>query len=166
MCVFAKQEMRTLIGTDLSLFTIFHVLLSLVGILAGLIAITGFLRGRILPTSNRVFLGSTALTSITGFFFPFRGMTPGIMIGIVCSVILACSLGARRRGALRTYIATVCFAEALNVVVLITQCFEKISVLHSLAPTGHEPIVAVLQLFSLMAFGIVALIAIRKVRLN
>jgi hypothetical protein len=87
--VFAKQEMRTLIGTDLSLFTIFHVLLSLVGILAGLIAITGFLRGRILSTSNRVFLGSTALTSITGFFFPFRGMTPGIMIGIVCSVMAA-----------------------------------------------------------------------------
>jgi hypothetical protein len=153
-------------GTALILFTIFHVLLSLVGILAGLIAITGFLRGRIAPTSNRVFLWTTGLTSITGFFFPFRGMTPGIMIGIVCSVTLACSLVARRRGAPRTYIATVCFAETLNVVVLITQCFEKISVLHSLAPTGHEPIVAVLQIFSLVAFGILALIAIKKVRLS
>ena len=64
-------------GTALILFTIFHVLLSLVGILAGLIAITGFLRGRILPTSNRVFLGSTALDLYYWILLPVSGDDPG-----------------------------------------------------------------------------------------
>lgn len=151
-------------GVPLAVFTILHVLISLVGILSGLIVIAEFLSGRIRSTANTLFLWTTAAISITGFFFPFHGITPGIIVGIVSLIVLACAVVARSRGASRTYIATACLAEALNVIVLVAQSFQKIPALHGYAPTGNEPVVAAAQLGSLLLFSVLAWMSIRKMK--
>jgi hypothetical protein len=57
-------------------FTFFHVLLSLVGIFSGFIAVFGMIAGKRLDGLTALFLVTTALTSITGFFFPFHKLLP------------------------------------------------------------------------------------------
>ena len=112
-------------GNALLLFTIFHVALSLIGIGAGAIAILGFLARQQYRFWNNLFLWTTGITCFTGFLFPFHGMTPGIIIGVVCLLTIAVAVFARRSSKPSAYIAAACFAEALNVIVLIAQMFEK-----------------------------------------
>jgi hypothetical protein len=90
-----------------------------------------------------LFLITTALTSITGFFFPFKGVTPGIVLGVLSLVILAVAVFALYGGRLgggwrRTYAITAMIALYLNVFVLVAQLFEHVPALHALAPTGTE----------------------------
>ena len=80
----------------LGAFTAFHVLLSLVGIGAGFVAIFGLIAGRWLNLWVQVFLWTTIFTSVTGFFFPYKGITPGIILGIISLVVLAISVFALR----------------------------------------------------------------------
>jgi hypothetical protein len=151
-------------GFTLIAFTAFHVAVSLIAIGAGGVAIFGFLRGRDYRFWSGVFLWSAAITVATGFLFPYNGITPGIVIGVVCLLALALAMFARRSGGFKTYIAAACLAEALNFIVLITQSFEKVPVLHRLAPTGKEPIVAGSQLIALFLFVALALAGIRRTR--
>jgi len=44
-----------------------------------------------------LFLVTTVATSDTGFFFPFKGFTPGIAIGIISLVVLSIAIVARYR---------------------------------------------------------------------
>src|SRR5271167_1883130 len=76
-------------------FTFFHVLLSLAGIFTGFIALFGMIAGKRLDGWNGIFLLTTALTSITGFFFPFHGVTPAIKLGVISLVVLAVAIPAR-----------------------------------------------------------------------
>ena len=151
-------------GTTLAAFTAFHVALGLIGIVSGLIVVLGFLSRRLSRFWNQLFLWTTALTAVTGCWIPFHGITPGIVIGVVCLLSLAVAVWARRRGSIYLYAAGVCFAEALNVIVLIAQSFQKIPALHRLAPTGHEASVAATQLSSLILFIALAWIGGRRLR--
>ena len=135
-------------GFGLIVFTVFHVAVSLAAIGSGGTATFGFLKDRNYPHWNGLFLGTSAITYVTGFLFPFHGLTPGIVIGVVCLLVLAVAAFARRGGRFKIYIAAVCFAEALNIIVLVAQSFEKVPVLHSVAPTGKEPVVAGSQLIA------------------
>ena len=77
-------------------FTLFHVALSLVGILSGLIVVFGLLAGKRLDGWTAVFLVTTVLTSLTGFLFPFHKFLPSHAVGIVSLLVLAStSLWAR-----------------------------------------------------------------------
>lgn len=148
--------------TGLQLFTVIHVVISLLGIGSGLIVLFGFLAGMRLRAWNTAFLASTITTSVTGFLFPFKGITPGILVGIVSLIVLALALVALRRHCARTYIASVSAAEFFNVLVLIVQVFEKVPALHRYAPKRNEPIVAVIQLIALVIFVGLALASIRR----
>ena len=53
-----------------------HVLLSLVGIFAGLVVVGGLMSGRRLDGWTGLFLVTTLLTNITGFGFPFPRSSP------------------------------------------------------------------------------------------
>lgn len=53
----------------LQAFTLFHVILSLIGIGAGLIVAFAFLSSKRLDGLTSVFLSTTVATSVTGFFF-------------------------------------------------------------------------------------------------
>jgi hypothetical protein len=149
-------------GTPMHTFTLIHVVLSLIGIASGLVVIYGFLTGMRLRLWNSLFLATTILTSVTGFFFPFKGITPGIVLGIVSLVILAIALLAASKGWTKTYIGTCSAAEFFNVLVLIVQSFQKIPALHAYAPKGTEPIVAICQGTAFAVFAVLALVAMRK----
>ena len=72
-----------MLGLSLSAFTTLHVIISLIAIVAGLVVMFGMLGSTTRPGLTAIFLLFTILTSVTGFMFPFDGMTPGIMIGIL-----------------------------------------------------------------------------------
>ena len=79
----------------LHIYTIIHVLISLVGIFTGLIVSFGMLAGKRLDSWTKWFLITTVLTSVTGFFFPFHGFTPAIGVGVISLLVLAIAIYAR-----------------------------------------------------------------------
>ena len=146
----------------MSTFTLIHVVISLIGIAAGLVVIYGFLEGKKLAGVNAVFLVMTILTSVTGFFFPFHGITPGIVVGVISLFMLAVAVVAWVKKWPKTYIVTSIVAEFFNVLVLIVQSFLKISALHALAPKGTEPVTNVVKVAALVLFVVVGFVAVRR----
>src|SRR5260370_19112290 len=78
----------------LSAFTLFHVALSLVGILSGFAVVAGFLNTKRGNGWTALFLATTALTSVTGFLFPFHKFMPSHAVGIVSLLVLAVTIPA------------------------------------------------------------------------
>src|ERR1700691_2287035 len=112
-----------ILGMTLSTFTLFHVVLSLVGIASGLIVVYGLLTGERLDTWTAIFLIFTVLTSVTGFLFPFTHLLPSHVVGILSLVVLAVAILARyafhlNRGWRLTYVVSAMVALYLNVFVL------------------------------------------------
>jgi len=155
--------------SNLSPFTKLHVVISLIGIVSGLVVMFGLLVGRRLNAWTALFLITTVLTSLTGFFFPFHGVTPAIVVGIISLIVLAVAIVARyaRRlaGAWRwIYVVTAMISLYLNVFVLIVQLFQKVPALKALAPTQSEPPFAVTQLVVLALFVLLTIIAAIRFR--
>jgi len=139
-----------MLGLSLSDFTLLHVVISLVGIAAGLIFFAALSAGRWLSLWNSLFLVFTILTSVTGFLFPPKPIGPPFIFGVVSLALLAVSLyallGARLSGGWRiAYLVTALLVQWLNMIVLVVQSFQKIPTLNALAPTGSEPPVLVGQ---------------------
>ncbi|MFZ0632176.1 MAG: hypothetical protein WA399_04140 [Acidobacteriaceae bacterium] len=158
-----------ILGMSLSAFTQLHVAISLIGIAAGFVVILGMLISRTLPLVTGLFLLATALTSITGFLFPYHGVTPGIVIGVLSCAVLVFALAARYVGHMAggwrsTWIVTAILAQYLNFFVLIVQSFEKVPALHALAPTQKEAPFKIVQLLVLILFVVLTILALRKFR--
>lgn len=151
-----------ILGMSTTTFTLVHVILSLIGIVTGLVAIFGFMTGQIWVSWNRIFLATTILTSVTGFLFPYAGVTPGIVVGVISLVVLALAMVAFTKRWLRTYLVAASLAEFLNVLVLIVQSFQKVPFLHAYAPKGSEPVVGITQGVALLVFIGMAVAAIRR----
>lgn len=148
-------------------YTNIHVAISLVAIVTGLIALFGLLGGRIFPTATGGFLIFTVLTSVTGFLFPFHGMTPAIIVGIISSVLLALAIAGiyvfNLVGPWRwIYVVTAVMALYLNCFVLVAQAFQKVPALHALAPKGNEPPFGIAQGVVLIAFLIAGYLSVRR----
>lgn len=153
----------------LSTFTFLHVAISLVGILSGLVVVCGMISGKRLDAWTRLFLATTVLTSVTGFFFPFKGFTPGIAIGILSLVVLALAIIGRYRRQLvggwrRTYAISAVIALYFNVFVLIVQLFEKLPTLTALAPHQSEPPFVFTQVIVMALFIGAGVAAVKKFR--
>jgi hypothetical protein len=151
----------------MGLFTLIHVLISLVGIATGFVALQGFIADQPRPCWNRWFLWTTALTSITGFFFPNSHLTPAIKVGILSLLILGVAIYARSGKGLaggwrKVYVITATFALYLNTFVLVAQLFQKVPALKALAPTGSEPPFAAAQGVVLIAFIVLGVLAVRR----
>ena len=132
-----------MLGLSLSAFTTLHVVISLIAIVAGLIVMFGMLGPYHAGGLTGLFLLVTILTSVTGFMFPFNGVTPGIVVGILSCILLAIACfalyGMKVSGLWRgIYAVTALFSLYLNVFVLVTQSFLKIPPLHAIAP-GNPP---------------------------
>lgn len=141
----------------LSAFTLFHVLLSLVGIGSGLAVFYGLLISKWFGRLNALFLTTTVATSVTGFLFPFHHFTPGIALGILSLIVLAVAIIALYRfhltgGWCKTYIISAAIALYFNVFVLIVQMFEKVPALKALAPTQSEAPFKIAQFVILVLF--------------
>jgi hypothetical protein len=145
------------LGIPLDLLLKIHVILSLIGVAAGLVSLYGLLNGRRLNGWTALFLATTVLTSTTGFPLPPFGFDPPRAVGILTLVLLAAAIAAlylfRLAGAWRRiYTVTAVAALYLNVFVGVTQAFQKLSFLQPLAPTQKEPPFLVAQLVVLVAF--------------
>ena len=158
-------------GLSLPTFTLLHVLLSVVGIAAGLIVMERLLRNRALGLSNTIFLTATILTSASGFLFPSRGpgVTPAQTLGVISLAVLAVAMLALYFGNLIgawrwIYVVTAVMALYFNVFVAVVQAFAKVGRLRMLAPTQTEPPFALTQAVVLLFFVIVVVIALRRFR--
>lgn len=156
-----------MLGMSLSTFTLLHVLISLIGVVAGLIAMVGWLKSDSSRIPTAIFLATTVLTSVTGFLFPFTKLLPSHIVGIISLVMLAFATfalyGRHLSGIWRpVYTVTAMLALYLNVFVLIIQSFLKIPLLNSWAPTQTEPPFLVVQgVVFLLVLLLTVLITIR-----
>jgi hypothetical protein len=141
----------------LTILTLTHVAISLVAIFSGFVVMFGLLGGKHLDGWTTFFLAATVATSLTGFFFPFRGVTPAFITGVVSLVVLAVAIFALYARTLagawrKTYVFSAVFALYLNVFVLVVQAFLKIPALKRIAPTQNDPPFKLTQLVVLVAF--------------
>ncbi len=158
-----------ILGLSTSAFTILHVILSLVGIGAGLIAVFGMIGAKLLRRWNAFFLVTTVLTSLTGFLFPFKGVTPGIVLGILSMLALLLAMvalyGRKLAGAWRgTYVINACLALYFNVFVLFAQLFAKVPALKAIAPTPSSPAFGITQLLVMAVFVVLTILAFKRFR--
>jgi len=131
-------------GMSTATFTQLHVIISLIGIGAGLLVMYGLIKGKRFDGATAIFLLTTVLTSITGFAFPNEHVTPGMIVGGISLVVLALAIVGRYvfhlGGPWRSiYVITAMIALYLNCFVLVVQLFEKVPALHAAAPTQKEP---------------------------
>jgi hypothetical protein len=159
------------LGMSLSTFTMLHVIISLIGVVSGLVVLSGLLGSKGMPSWTALFLVTTILTNATGFLFPFDKLLPSHIIAIISLVLLAIACfalyGMKLAGAWRwIYTLTALIALYLNVFVLVIQSFLKIGPLHALAPSvpPSEPPFAAVQGIILVFFVIAIIGAVRRFR--
>jgi hypothetical protein len=157
------------LGLSLSTFTSVHVVISLIGIVSGIIVMFGLLGSKRMSGWTGLFLLTTILTSVTGFLFPFTTLLPSHMVGILSLALLAIACialyGMKLSGAWRwIYVVTAMASLYLNIFVLIVQGFLKVDALRALAPTQTEPPFVAIQGIVLAFFVIVIIGASRRFR--
>jgi hypothetical protein len=155
-----------ILGMSTYVFTVVHVVISLIGIVTGLIVLFGMFGGNRMSGMTALFLLTTILTSVTGFLFPISGFTPAIGVGILSLVLLALALLGlyvfHLAGAWRwIYVITAVIALYFNVFVLVVQSFQKLAFLQALAPTQSEPPFQIAQGVVLLLFIIAGIVAVR-----
>lgn len=158
-----------ILGMSTEAFTIFHVALSLIGIATGLVWILALTGSTVLRVITPVFLISTVLTSLTGFLFPNKTITPGIALGILSMIALILAIFAlyakKLDGAWRgTYIISASIALYFNLFVLFAQLFAKVPALKAAAPTMASPAFGLTQLIVLLSCALLTVRALRKFR--
>ncbi len=158
-----------ILGMSTATFTQFHVLLSLIGIVSGIVVALAMLGANRAPVLTAIFLLTTLATSVTGFMFHFETFGPPEIIGVISLVVLAIAIlalyGNKLAGSWRwIYVAAAVFALYLNVFVGVVQTFQKVPFFHALAPTQAEPPFAIAQGIVLIAFIALGLAAAKKFR--
>ena len=156
-------------STGLAAFTLFHVAISLVGIVSGFVVLAGFLNARRPEGWTKIFLATTAATSITGFFFPVQHFMPSHALGIISLLVLPAAMFAlynrHLAGAWRwIYVVASVIVLYLNFFVLIVQLFRRVPALKELAPTQTEPPFKFTQLVVLIVFLVLGIVAAIRFR--
>jgi hypothetical protein len=157
------------LGLSLAAYTAVHVSISLIAIVTGLVVVVGMRSSQRLPGWTAVFLATTFLTSATGFGFPFTGLMPSHIFGIITLVVMALAVPGlylfHLAGNWRwIYVVGAVLTLYLNVFVLVVQSFLKVPFLTALAPTQSEPPFAVAQLVVLVLFIGLGVMAVRSFR--
>jgi len=143
------------------------VIISLIGLASGVVVLIGMWNARALPSWTALFLTTTILTSATGFLFHSAQFGPPHVVGVISLVVLAIALlalyGKQLSGAWRPiYVVMAVLALYLNAFVAVVQAFEKLSLLHPLAPTGTEPPFLIAQGVLLPLFVLFGVLAVRQ----
>jgi hypothetical protein len=155
----------------MSLLVFVHVIISLIGIVAGLVVVFGMLRSDRMPGLTAIFLLTTILTSATGFLIPplvSEKLLPSHIIGALSLVLLAVACfalyGQKLSGASRwVYVVTALISLYLNSFVLVIQSFLKLPPLTALAP-GNPPSGPVFGGVQLVVLAFFALMTFRAVK--
>lgn len=146
----------------------FHTWLSLVAIAAGIPVAAALLRGEVSRGWTGLYLVTAIATSATGFLFPFGGVLPSHIFGVVSLLLLlpaAYALYARALagGWRRLYAIAAMLALYLLVFVAVVQAFMKVPALKAIAPTQSEPPFAIAQGALLVFFAALTWLASRRV---
>lgn len=154
---------------DLPTFTLIHVAISVLGIIAGLIVVGSHMANARQDGWTAVFLVTTILTSVTAFGFPFTKTLPSHVVAVISLVVLSICVIAKyakkmQGGWLKVYAITAVTALYLNVFVLVVQLFTKTPALLQLAPTQSEPPFAITQGLVLALFVWIGCLAVRGFR--
>ena len=154
-------------GMTTSVFV--HVVLSLIGVLSGFVAVFGLLSAKRLDGWTAIFLATTVLTSVTGFFLPAAHLMPSHIVGIISLVLLAFATfalyGRHLSGVWRPiYTVTATLALYLNAFVLIVQSFLKVPLLKAWAPTQAEPAFLLAQGAAFLLFLVLTILTTAKFR--
>jgi hypothetical protein len=154
---------------DLSTFTTIHTALSLVALLTGAAVLLGLFGGRMHAMWTVLFLITAVATSATGFGFPFNGVLPSHIVGVVALLVLAAVIVARYVGHLAgawrsIYAVGMVLSVYFLVFVGIAQAFLKVPFLKSIAPTSTELPFVASQLGVLALFVVFAFLAVRSHR--
>jgi hypothetical protein len=152
-------------GVPLATFTLLHVIISQIAIVCGVVVVFGMFASNQLTRWTGLFLFTTALTSVTGFYFPGTTLTPARIFGIASLIVLVPTVLALYVFGLRgfwrwIYIAGVVIALYLNVFVAVVQSFAKIPELRSLAPTQSDPPFLIAEGGALVIFILLGIIAL------
>jgi len=118
-------------GLTLQTFTFFHVVVSLAGIISGLVVAGGLAAGRRLDAWT---------------------LLPSHIVGGISILVLAATIAAHVKGWRVVYASGVVAATYLNSFVLVVQLFRRVPDLSALAPRQSEPAFALAQLVVLAAF--------------
>ena len=156
------------LGMSLHSFTVMHVIISLVELFVGAVVVLKMIGGSRSRLSG-LFLITGALTTLTGFLFPYNGITPGIILGFSSLPFLLLAAiswysGRVRRGWRVAYITCVLIVLYFDAFVAVAQAFAKIPALHALAPTAKEAPFTAAQLLLLALFIVIGLAAEKRFR--
>jgi hypothetical protein len=77
-----------ILGMSTAAFTLLHVTISLIGIFSGFLVLFGMFRAKRFPGWTVLFLTTTILTSVTGFFFHSASFGPPHVVGVISLVVL------------------------------------------------------------------------------
>src|SRR5258708_39289924 len=86
---------RKIMIFGMTTYTFLHVVISLVGIVSGLVVLLGLLAANRLDGWPVLFLVTTEATCLTGFGFPFVQLLPSHIVGIITLVALTLAIFAR-----------------------------------------------------------------------
>jgi hypothetical protein len=156
-----------ILGISTSAFTLLHVVLSLIGIVAGMVVAAAMLGSKIANGWTAFFLATTVLTSVTGFLFPRDQILPSHIVGVVSLLVLIVAIAALygyrlARSWRWIYVVSALVALYLNVFVLVAQAFQKVAVLNALAPTQSDPGFIIAQLIVVAIFVVLGIRAARR----
>jgi hypothetical protein len=156
-----------ILGLSTSTFTTVHVIISLIAILSGAVVVLGWLGGRRYQGWTAVFLATTVLTSVTGFFFHSASFGAPHVVGVISLVVLAAAICAlyvfHLAGFWRwVYVVGAITALYLNVFVAVVQAFQKLPFLEPLAPTQSEPPFLIAQTVVLAIFVVLGVLSLKR----
>ena len=153
-------------------FTLIHTLISLVAIVAGLVIVGGLMAGQRLDGWTGLFLVTTILTNVTGFFIPpfltdkflpshAIGILSLILLAIACLALYSQNLSGMWRW---VYVVTALVSLYLNTFVLVIQSFLKIPALSAMAPGNPPsgPVFGAVQLIVLAFFAFMTFRAVKR----
>ena len=150
-------------------YTTIHSILSLLGLGLGFVVLLDFFGLRIPSLITGLFLLLAFLTSATGFGFPFNGILPSHIVGVLALIAFAAAAYARYvahlHGIWRSiYVIGIVASEFFLAFVGVVQAFRKIPTLNALAPTQSEPPFAITQIVLLLIFVIIGIVGVRGYR--
>jgi 4-amino-4-deoxy-L-arabinose transferase-like glycosyltransferase len=152
-----QEDVLMILG--MPLFTFVHVLISLAAIVAGVVAVEGWLTSHPREGWTALFFVMIAATSLTGFGFPFDHFLPSHWLGVLSLIALGLALLARYvfhyAGPWRwIYVISFVIALYFDVFVAIVQAFQKIP---PLTPMQSGPVFAITQVLALAVFVALAI---------
>jgi hypothetical protein len=156
---------------SLPVFTLIHVVISVIGIISGLVAVGGLIAGVRLRGWIALFLSTTVLTSVSGFGFAFTALLPSHVVGLISLVVLAIALFAlyvkRLAGGWRTaFTVTTVVALWANTFVLMAQLMQKVPAIATIAPGPNAPAFGVTQGLVVLLFVVIGWIALKGFRIE